>query len=87
MQLVFGRDAMHPINHQANWTYIHGRKKKIITDDDIRENKKRRDCECQLGQQVWIKQEQSRKFGTDAFKGPAIVTKINNKFIVPHASS
>ena len=77
-QLVFGRDAMYPINHQANWTYIKDRKQKLMLTNNKRENKNRMDYEYRIGQQVYIKQEQSRKYGTDAYNGPHTVTRVHN---------
>ena len=77
MQLVFNRDAIYPINHQANWTYINERKKKIIKMNNDRENKSRLQYNYQEGQQVYIKQEQNRKYGTDTYRGPATVTKVH----------
>ena len=77
-QLVFGRDAMYPINHQAKWTYIKDRKQKLILTNNIRENKNRMEYEYQIGQLVYIKQEQSRKYGTDAYRGPGTVTKVHD---------
>ena len=77
MQLVFGRDAMYPINHQANWTYIQDRKRKLIELNNKKENKSRKEYEYQKGQLVYIKQEQSRKYGTDTYEGPATVTKVH----------
>ena len=77
-QLVFGRDAMLPITHQAKWTYIKERKQKLITTNNIRENKNRLEYTYQVGQQVYIKQEQSRKYGTDAYRGPAEVTRVHD---------
>ena len=77
-QLVFGRDAMYPINHQANWTYIQDRKKKLILANNERENKSRKEYEYHNGQVVYIKQEQSRKYGTDTYAGPATVTRVHD---------
>ena len=37
-QLVFGRDAILPIQHQANWKYIQDKKQKLIESNNQREN-------------------------------------------------
>ena len=49
---------MCPIDHQANWTSIQDRKKKLILANNERENKSRKEHEHQIGQLAHIKQEQ-----------------------------
>ena len=41
MQLVFGRDAVLPIFHQADWQYIKAKKQRLINMNNQRENAKR----------------------------------------------
>ena len=41
MQLVFGRDAILPIFHQADWQYIKAKKQRLINLNNKRENAKR----------------------------------------------
>ena len=40
MQLVYGRDAILPIFHQADWKYIKDTKQKMIDINNKRENSK-----------------------------------------------
>jgi len=40
MQLVFGRDAIMPIKHRAEWKLIKDRKQKLINANNKRENAK-----------------------------------------------
>jgi len=40
MQLVFGRDAILPIFHQADWQYIKAKKQRFINLNNKRENTK-----------------------------------------------
>ena len=41
MQLVFGRDAILPIFHIADWKYIQDKKQRLINYNNKRENSKR----------------------------------------------
>eukprot|EP00957_Ditylum_brightwellii_P030792 2333278-Ditylum_brightwellii.AAC.1 len=47
MQLVFGKDAILNVKHQANWKYINERKEKLIKKKNEQENKKRNLCHYQ----------------------------------------
>ena len=78
MQLVFGRDAILNVLHDANWRYMLQRKKKLIHQNNQRENAKRQDWSYHVGDKVIIKNEQSTKYGTDAYSGPYTVTKVND---------
>ena len=77
-QLVFGRDAMLPIPHAANWRYIAERKQSLINKNNQRENLKRLPYNYSVGDQVLVKAEQRTKYGTDAYLGPYIVSKVND---------
>ena len=41
MQLVFGRDAILPIFHQADWQYIKAKKQRLMNINNKKENAKR----------------------------------------------
>ena len=41
MQLVFGRDAVLNNQFEADWKYIRDRKRKLIEQNNTRENAKR----------------------------------------------
>ena len=69
-QLVFGRDAIWNIHHNANWRYITTRKQNLINQNNLRENSTRIPYRYRVGQQVLIKVEQSTKYGSDAYLGP-----------------
>jgi hypothetical protein len=73
MQLVFGRDAMLNLPFTANWKYIEDRKRKMIEHNNKRENSKRLNHSYEPGDLVLIKQDQSRKFGRNPYKGPYTV--------------
>ena len=78
MQLVFGRDAMLSIVHQANWQYIKERKQRLIKANNKRENASRLEHKYQVGDLVLIKTEQSLKYGSDAYEGPAQVEQVHD---------
>ena len=78
MQLVFGRDAILNIQHQANWKYIKDRKQRMIRINNKRENSKRKPYTYQVGEQVLIKADQNSKYGSDSYYGPHTVVRVNN---------
>jgi hypothetical protein len=78
MELVFGRDAILNIQFQANWQYIKERRQRMITQNNQRENAKRKPYIYKVGDKVMIEQYQHRKHGTPKYKGPYTVTKVND---------
>lgn len=78
MQLVFGRDAIFNIKFEANWNKIQAQKQKRANVNNQQENKSRKDYTYTVGQQVLVKDEQSRKFGKNPYKGIYIVTAVHN---------
>ena len=78
MQLVFGRDAILNIRHVANWRYIVEQKQKLINQNNKRENSKRKNHRYKVNDYVLVKLGQAAKYGTDSYKGPFQVTKINS---------
>ncbi|CAJ1968304.1 unnamed protein product [Cylindrotheca closterium] len=77
-QLVFGRDAMLDIEFHADWNAIKTRKQKDINENDLWDNAKRTPHNYQVGNQIMIKNDPSRKFGTNAYLGPFRVTSVND---------
>ena len=77
MQLVFGRDAILPVRHIADWKYIHDRKQSSIDKNNIKENKLRKPYTYTVGQKVLLKNAQTTKFGTDTYGGPYIIATVN----------
>eukprot|EP00957_Ditylum_brightwellii_P023308 1759473-Ditylum_brightwellii.AAC.1 len=70
MQLVFGRDYILNVKHEANWKYIHERKENIIKKKNEKENKKRKLHHYQVADKILVKGDRSSKFGNYAYKGP-----------------
>ena len=60
-QLVFGRDAILNISHQANWKVINDRKRKLIEKNNLKENRKRKNHVYHVNDHCLIKQDWSKK--------------------------
>jgi len=78
MQLVFGRDAILNIKFQADWQYIKERRQRLIIQNNQRENSKRKEHTYSIGDKVMIEQYQHRKHGTPRYKGPYVITRVND---------
>ena len=78
MQLVFGRDSILNIAHDANWKLIQARKQRLIKKNNIRENSKRIPHKYKIGDKVVIKGDQSAKYANVSYKGPYTVTAVND---------
>jgi hypothetical protein len=77
-QLVFSRDAIRNVKHEADWLEIKQRKERLILKNNERENAKRKAYTYSVGDKVSIKQEPNRKFGSDRYKGPYEVVQVFN---------
>ncbi len=77
-QLVFGRDAILNIRHEADWNYIKTRKQKLINYNNAKENSKRKEYAYATGQKVLVENSNHRKFGEDPFVGPYTIAKVND---------
>ena len=77
---MFGRDALLNLTFQADWELIKERKQKLILKNNARENATRRDYTYTVGQEVYVKQQPSRKHGegTDQYRGPYTVSQVND---------
>ena len=78
MQLVFGRDAILNIAHEANWKLIKDRKQKLIDQNNKRENASRKPHTYNVGDKVLIKNDWSAKYRKVAFLGPYPITNVND---------
>ena len=77
-KLVFGRDSVLNITHDANWKIIKERKQKLIQKGNQRENRTRLEHQYKPGDKVLIKNAQDTKFGQTAYTGPYIIQEVNN---------
>ena len=78
MQLVFHRDAIQNIHFQADWKYIKERRQKTILQNNVRENAKQAPHQYSVNDTVMILQNPNRKYGTAKYRGPYVVTRVND---------
>ena len=75
-QLVFGRDMILNVKHEANWEYIRQRKQKLIEKNNKAENSKRIPHTYEIGDKVLLRRGNENKYETP-YQGPYIITQIN----------
>jgi hypothetical protein len=76
-QLVFGRNMILNVKHEANWEYIRAWKQNIIlTKNSKAENAKRIPHTCNVGNKVLIKRGTENKYETP-YQGPFSITQVN----------
>ena len=76
-QLVFGRDMILNIQHQANWEMIKQRKQQIIEKNNLQENAKRIPHNYKVGDQVLLSKGTENKYETP-YSGPHTILQIFN---------
>jgi hypothetical protein len=76
-QLVFGRDMILNVKHEANWEYIRERKQNIIAKNNKAENAKRIPHQYKVGDKVLLKRGTENKYETP-YKGPYTILKVND---------
>ncbi len=76
-QLVFGRDMILNIKHEANWEFIRKRKQTIIEKNNKAENAARIPHTYSIGDKVLIRRGTENKYEVP-FKGPYTITKVND---------
>ena len=74
-QLVFGRDMIFNIKHQANWEFIQQRKQDIINQNNARENAKRIPHEYKQGDLVLLRIGTEYKY-EQPYSGPHKVEEV-----------
>jgi hypothetical protein len=74
--IVFGRDMILNIKHEANWEYIHARKQNIIIKNNKAENAKRIPHTYNIGDKVLFKRGTENKYETP-YQGPFTITQVN----------
>ena len=67
-----------PIQHIADWQFVRNRQRKIIKQNNERENASRVAHNYCVGDLVLVKQEQQRKYGSDPYLGPYEVTEVRD---------
>ena len=102
-QLVFGRDMIFNIKHQANWEYIKKRKQEKINQNNEKENLQRIPHDYKIGDQVLLKKGTEYKYkqpysglhpiletynnGTVKIQKGAVAETVNIRRIVPFIDS
>ena len=74
-QLVFGRDMIFNIKHEANWEFICERKQQIIAKNNDAENARRIPHTYQIGDRVLIKRGTENKYEAP-YEGPYTIKKV-----------
>ena len=76
-QLVFGRDMIFNIQHQADWELIRQRKQELINKNNQRENSKRIPHEYRVEDQVLLRQRTENKMEAP-YCGPYRILRVND---------
>ena len=76
-QLVFGRDMIFNVQHQANWEYIKQRKQKLINLNNQKENSKRTKHDYKVGDQVLLRRGTENKYEVP-YSGPYPILQVND---------
>ena len=75
-QLVFGRDMVFNIAHEANWKEIQDRKQKLINYNNKRENAKCVKHKYQVGDKVLMQRTDSSRKLERPYDGPFQITEV-----------
>jgi transposase InsO family protein len=75
-QLVFGRDMVFNIAHEANWKDIQDRKEKLIKYNNQKENAKRVKHEYHVGDKVLMQRTNSTRKLERPYDGPYEITEV-----------
>ena len=76
-QLVFGRDAILNVQHEADWAYIKERKDKLSRKNNHQENKTRIKHYYQINNEILLQMQANHKYASTAYTGPFTITKVN----------
>jgi hypothetical protein len=74
-QLVYGRDMIFNIKHEANWKAIVDRKQRKINKNNKYENAKRIAHDYKVGDKVLLERHQARKMERP-YDGPYVITNV-----------
>jgi hypothetical protein len=76
-QLVFGRDMIFNIKHEANWEFIRKRKQQLIEKNNEAKNVKQIPHTYNIGDKVLIRRGTENKYEAP-YEGPHTITKVND---------
>ena len=77
-QLVFGRDAILPIQYQPDWNRIKDKKRKRIEMNNSKENKSRIPHEYKVGDMILVSRNKRSKHGEREKNGPYPIVQVND---------
>ena len=75
-QIVFGRDMILNVKHEANWEFIREQKQRIIQRNNEAENAKRIPHTYSVGDKVLLKRGTENKYETP-YHGPYTILRVN----------
>jgi hypothetical protein len=76
-QLVFGRDMIFNIKHEANWEFIRKRKQQLIEKNNEAESAKHIPHTYNIGDKVLIRRGTENKYEAP-YEGPYTITKVKD---------
>jgi transposase InsO family protein len=76
-QLVYGRDMIFNVKHEANWEFIRARKQQIIEKNNQAENAKRIPHTYHIGDKVLLRRGTENKYEMP-YQGPYTILKVND---------
>ena len=82
MQLVFGCDAIMNSTFDANWHLIKQRKQNLIKQSIAKENIKQIAHTYKVDDLVLVKNDQSFKYGKDAYNGPWTIQEVQDNWTI-----
>ena len=74
---VFGRDMLFDIPYLADWKAIGQRRRKLLDQNIVQENKNRVDFDYRTGQKVLLWKEGILRKAETRYKGPYIITEVH----------
>jgi len=66
------------IPYVADWDYIRQRKQSKIHENNLRENRKRKEHRYRVGAKVLVANPPHQKFGGPEYEGPYVITAVND---------
>ena len=75
-QLVFGRDMIFNLQTMVDWKALSIRKQKLVDAANLRENQNRIDFDYQIGQKVYVINNDIKRKLESPKKGPYLITNI-----------
>ena len=75
-QLVYGRDMIFPIQHEAEWNLIRKRKQRIIDNNNYNENKHRVDYDYFVGDKVLLLSKNIQRKLDPPSRGPYTIEQV-----------